>query len=62
MKRIIVRLALIAGLGVAVLSAVGGGATLAVQHINGNDSSAVRIVAVQHINDATVTPDVQHIN
>jgi len=60
MKRALVRLALIAGLGVAALSAVGGGAKLATQHINGN--SAVHIVATQHINGNVVRPDTQHIN
>lgn len=60
MKRALVRLALIAGLGVAALSAVGGGSRLAIQHING--TSSVHIVAIQHINGATVVPDIQHIN
>jgi len=60
MKRTLIRLALIAGLGGAALSAVGGGAKLATQHING--SGAVRIVATQHINSVTVAPATQHIN
>ena len=60
MKHAFVRFALIAGLGIAVLSTVGGGAKLAVQHINGN--SSVHIVAVQHVNGSTVMPAVQHVN
>ena len=60
MKHAFVRFALIAGLGIAVLSAASGGATLATQHINGTNT--VHIVATQHINGNVVTPDTQHLN
>ncbi len=56
MKHAFVRLALITGLAVAVLSAVGGGSKLAVQHLGGN--STVHIVAVQHLGEL---PAVQHL-
>jgi len=62
MKRTLVRLALLATLSAAALSAAASGAKLAVQHINGADNGTPRIVAVQHINGTTVAPDVQHIN
>ncbi len=59
MKRALVRLALIAGLGLAALSAAAGGAKLATQHLGGG--SSVHIVATQHLGGDTVATDTQHL-